>query len=687
MKLLEIPRWRWPARSPQHSSHEPYPLWVPAIVVALAYYIGAHIGFALTRLPNPIAVLWPPNAVLMAALLLAPARHWPWLVLAALPAHLIAQWQSDVPMTMIVCWFISNVTEAVIGSWLVRRWLRETPTLTTVRSITVFVLCAVLAAPFLTSFLDAAFVTLIGWGQAGYWQLWTTRFASNVLGTLTIVPLALTWLDRRRRALVAPERRWEGVVLLLGLLAVGTAVFATANPGAPGAQTLLYLPLPFLLWASLRFGPQGASAAFAIVAFMTIWGAAHGLGPFVTETTSERAIGIQIFLISAGAPLLFLAAVITERKEAELRLTESEDRFASIFRAIPDPVFIVRAADDTVVDVNDRWQSLFGYSRAAVMGRPMHELTSTSPRASRSSFPALPAIAGKAGDGLVEMRTADGTPKQTIWSMSSVRIRGDDCTVAIVHDLTQQRRTEAELREQRHELMHLSRVARLSSLAGSLAHELCQPLTAILSNAQAARRILAREPLDQQEIADILDDIVEADKRAGDVIRGLRTLVKKGEDQFSALSLNDAAREALLLAHGEFVNHGVAVTTELATDLPLVSGDMVLIQHLLLNLFSNACEAMQATPRLQRSLYIATAAGPQHTACLTVSDSGPGFAIDQLDRLFEPFFTTKEQGLGMGLSICRSIVELHGGTIHAACESGRGATIRVVIPAVDPAAV
>ena len=291
-----------------------------ALLVAAAYYLGAKIGLALTFSPYPISVLWPPNAVLLAALLLAPVRWWALLLLAAFPAHLIAQLQGGVPTAMVFCWFLSNVSEALIGAVCVRRFVRGPLALDNVHNLVIFFASAVLLAPFLSSFMDAAFVTYIGWGEVGYWQLWKTRFVSNVLATLTFVPVIVTWamLDVPWMRSVKLARSVEGAVLSCGLLAAGIVVFnwQTAASGLP--NTLIYLPLPFLLWTALRFGVYGTSAAFMAIALLAIWGAGHGRGPFSGTSPAETALSVQLFLISVAIPMLFLAAVMEERRNTSM---------------------------------------------------------------------------------------------------------------------------------------------------------------------------------------------------------------------------------------------------------------------------------------------------------------------------------------------------------------------------------
>jgi C4-dicarboxylate-specific signal transduction histidine kinase len=218
-------------------------------------------------------------------------------------------------------------------------------------------------------------------------------------------------------------------------------------------------------------------------------------------------------------------------------------------------------------------------------------------------------------------------------------------------------------------------------LAGSLAHELNQPLTAILSNAQAAQRFLAHDQPDLNEVRDILVDIVAEDKRAGEVIRRLRPLLKKGEVQRLPLNVNEVVLEALELVRGDLVNHGVAAQTELAPDLPVLHGDRVQLQQVLLNLVMNACDAMAGAARDDRQITIRTDLAGDGLVRVSVVDSGPGIAPDKLEQVFEPFYTTKPHGMGLGLAVCRTIIMAHGGKLWAANNPGRGASFHFALPA------
>jgi signal transduction histidine kinase len=533
---------------------------LPALAVALGYYVAARLGLAFTLQPHPISTLWPPNAMLLAALLLMPMRTWWWLLAAALPAHLLAELQSGVPLAMVLGWYVSNCSEALIGAGLVRAFVPAPVRLDSLRNAGVLLFGCGIAAPLLSSFIDAGLVKLIGFGEGEYWTLVRMRFSSNVLAEITIVPLVLAWAGWRPTALrsVRLARRVEVSALFLGLFAVSLLAFDLPLFGESLAPAMWYAPLPFLLWAAVRLGTIGTTSALGVLVVTTIWGAVHGMGPFTGGAPQDTALDLQLFLTAASLPLLLLAVALEERS-----------------------------------------------------------------------------------------------------------------------------RVEREAHEQRLQLTHLSRVAMLGEMSGGLAHELNQPLTAILANAQAAQHFIARDAIDPEELSQILADIIAADQRAGEVIRRLRALFKRGETQLERLDPNELVREALSLARGDLTTRGIEPVTKLARGLPAIHGDRVQLQQVMLNLVLNAAEAMAGGTQEPRRLTVRSSMDAGHVH-LSFSDAGPGFAAELAETLFEPFYTTKPQGLGLGLSISRSIIRAHGGRLWGTLNPERGARFHVLLPAMGP---
>jgi PAS domain S-box-containing protein len=260
--------------------------------------------------------------------------------------------------------------------------------------------------------------------------------------------------------------------------------------------------------------------------------------------------------------------------------------------------------------------------------------------------------------------------------------------IAFVLDLTERKRAEAGARESERryreiemDLAHANRAATMGQLTASIAHEVKQPIAATVTNAQAALRWLACEPPDLEEVRQALAHIVQDGIRAGEVVGGIRDLVKKAPPREDRLEINPAIREVIELTRGETVKNGVSVQTELADGLPLILGDRVQLQQVMLNLIINAVEAIGGASEGPRELLISSGKAGTDDVHVAVRDSGPGVPATGLERLFEPFFTTKPGGLGLGLSICRSIIQTHGGQFWATPNSPRGAIFQFTLPA------
>jgi C4-dicarboxylate-specific signal transduction histidine kinase len=246
------------------------------------------------------------------------------------------------------------------------------------------------------------------------------------------------------------------------------------------------------------------------------------------------------------------------------------------------------------------------------------------------------------------------------------------------------RRSESHLAEAQLELAHANRVATMGQLTASITHEVNQPITAAVTYALAARRFLSVESPNLHEVDDALSLIVKEGNRAGEVVGRIRALIKKAPARRDAVEINDAILEVIALTRTEAANNSVSVRTQLAEGLPRVEGDRVQLQQVLLNLIINAIEAMREVGEEERELLISSRNEPDGVS-VEVRDSGPGFAPADIDRVFEAFYTTKPSGLGLGLSICRSIIEAHNGRLWASPNVPRGAIFRFIAPA-HPAA-
>jgi PAS domain S-box-containing protein len=906
------------------------------LLISATYFVAAEIGIALTMRPAPVSTLWPPNAVVMAILLLTPPRLWWAVLLAALPAHVAVEVRHGIPLPMVMSWFLSNSIDAIIGAGLVR-WLSPGPIrFDSFRRYSVLVVATFVSVG-LSSFLDAWFVHLNAFGSVGYWDNWRMRFFSNILATLTLVPLIVGLGSGALEASRPPpvRRLLEGALLAAILLVVCYSVFSRPV-GPKTVPALLYAPLPFLLWAAVRFGPATTSGFLLGVSLLAIDGAIGGDGPFVASTPAENAFSMQLFLIVIAVPLTALSAVtrerlraqdevregerrlqlaldaaqmgtwewnvvtdravwsetsreifglerppenltldeflqlvhpadrasvaeatrramedgtpydteyritrpdgktrwiqskgvalfdgagrptrllgvradITERKLGPAALSEwksryeaavlssnqvlydwdpntndvtyggdtegilgygkeemqgglsgwvkkvhpddraafegeiarvlaaddmfsltyrfhhkdggvlwledrghffrdaegrilrmvgflqdvterlrtdealrsSEERFSKAFRSSPDAIVITRQKDDRILEVNDTWQSLFGHRRDLALERTHVEL-GVWRAADRARFRELLDTESPVRDFEIDLRTLSGEIRQVVIGADTVEMGGEACYITFIRDITERKRAEADAQQQRLEVAHLSRVAMLGELSGALAHELNQPLTAILANARAAQRLLRLGSPDLDELRSILTDIADDDRRAGEVIERLRAFLRKGDLQPGRLNLNEVVTEVLGLVHSDLIQRGVTVDARLAVGLPAVFADRVQLQQVLLNLLLNACDAMVADSSDEKQVTIVTAETEAGEVKLSVADQGTGIPPDEMDRVFEPFVTSKPHGLGLGLAICRSIVTAHGGKLWADNNEKGGATFHLKLSA------
>jgi PAS domain S-box-containing protein len=248
-------------------------------------------------------------------------------------------------------------------------------------------------------------------------------------------------------------------------------------------------------------------------------------------------------------------------------------------------------------------------------------------------------------------------------------------------DETERRQAEESRRDTQNKLAHANRVATVGQLTASITHEIKQPLAATVVNANAALRWLERRPPDLQEVRQALDRIVEIGHRAGDVVAQIRALIQKAPPRQDHVNLNAAILEVIELARGEAMKNDVSMRTQLADGVPFILGDRVQLQQVVLNLVINAIEAMSGPSEGARDLLISTGEAQSNGVLVAVTDSGPGLDASGLDRLFDAFYTTKPGGLGMGLSICRSIIDAHGGRLWASANAPQGAILQFVLPA------
>jgi signal transduction histidine kinase/integral membrane sensor domain MASE1 len=661
----------------------------PAFTAAL-YFLGAEAAFLIGTLSDRIfAPFWPPNIVLFCALLLAPPRLWWLYLLATFPAHVVAELGVGMPMPQLLVAFATNCAVALVNAAATRGLLGPLPWFDSLSKALLYVAITAVASPALVA-LGGAFVPILGGGSVyNYWTFWVQWCLSNTVSILALGPVVLTWLSDRNRpaAHLSSGAIVEGALLSAGLFLVCAFAFESGKGAVADGllPAILYLPLPLILWAAIRFGARGASVAILVVAVALLWRTLNGPNPFSADTPEESVFAIQAFLIGVSIPVLLLGTAIEETRRAEQAVRKSEESMS--FAAI--------AADLCLWHFNYRSDQFWITDH----GRRMFDLALDAPVTKQSIIDAIHphdqpaarsairsvALSDRLIDTEFRIIRRDGSIR---WVRARARAdrnaRGEKIKISgTFADITTQKAAESELAQQRRDLAHLMRVSMLGELSGSFAHELTQPLTAILSNAQAAKLIMANASPDFAEVAAALDDIISEDDRAGKVIHHMRGMLKKGEAKFEPINVNDLVGSTLRLLNNELIARRVTCDCNLTKELPPTSGDPVQLQQVLLNLIMNAVEAMHGVSSSRRIITIRTRTLGQGKVSIDISDRGTGVAPTHEHQIFQPFFTTKERGLGLGLAICSSIMKLHGGTLDLENNPDEGATATLVIPGED----
>jgi signal transduction histidine kinase len=646
--------------------------------------IGNAIPELLRYQEIGISSVFPPYAALTAALVLTRRRDWVWYIIADVVFSLAMQ-RSRLGGSQLLFAEVADVTQALVATVLLRGLFHQRPQLDSVSALLRFLVVGVLIAPAVGGVLG---VTNVVWHNpsAPFGTLWVSWFLSDGVTGLTMLPalLLLTPTEARGdRRVVDRTRAGEGVGIAAAL--VGTCAISFAMGGDAGWRLALglFAPFPPLIWTALRFGSGATSLALTAVSFALLIGADRGAGPLLASPRDESMLFLQLFVILTSVPILFIA-VISNARRAIVEL------HAAILASVHDHLAILDGRG-VIVEVNEAWRrfaespNVESFHRASV-GENYLDLCRRMAEEGEGNATAAREYSG-IRDVLSHVRrrfemeytvSADGDSDRYALSVNFLALSGGGAFVRR-SDVTARHKARLQIEEQRRALSHLARVSALGQLSGALAHELNQPLASIGSNAEAARLLLKRRPGDLAQFDEILHDIIQENQRAAEVIRRLRAMLKRGEMRLQPLDVGELIREVLELAHAEVVTRRVTVTASIAPDLPPVLGDRVQLQQVLLNLILNACEAMSDMADCRLAVTAATM--PNDAVQISIRDNGPGIPKALMDRLFEPFVTTKPEGLGLGLSISRTIVASHGGRLWAENDAAGGATMHCLLRA------
>jgi PAS domain S-box-containing protein len=664
------------------------------LLVSAAYYAGGLVGLLFKFPPSGITVIWPSTAILLAALLLTAPRYWWMYLLAVVPTHvhLVVNFQRpEPPVVVALCQVASNAVDVVLAALAVRLVIGAPPRFDSLRNMVAFIFLAGIAATAVACALAVSLFLLTGWAT-DFWLAWRQRVLADGIAIITITPLILlTCAGQLVGSQQTPRRSCAELGLLtIGLLAVGIPVFGWETPGPGNVPALLLAPLPFLLWAAVRLGPGGLSISLLVVAGVALANGYLGRGPFGIQSSAENVLSLQIFLMSISLPLMLLAALVEERHRAEESLKQTEARMA-FAAASTDTGLWQYDVPTGHLWATEHCRSMFGLNADSLL-TPEAFLGVVHPDDRAVAIAAMRAVA-PAGEtaGRSEFRVVhpDG---QLRWYLATASTEfdknGEPILVSgIFRDVTPRRRAEQEaerledaLRTTRRELARVSRQTTMGAMAASIAHEINQPLSALVTNGGIGLRLLAKADSDRDEVRDVFKRIVDDGHRAGQVIASIRSMFGKDQRERFPVTINDLVREVIALVHGEVESQRVAIQVELQQELPRVMADRVQLQQVLINLIMNAIEAMSSVANRERSLLVKSELHGERDVLIAVEDSGPGIDPNDMDRIFDAFYTTKAHGMGLGLSICQSIIESHGGRLWASTRRPHGSVFYIQLP-------
>ena len=640
-------------------------------------FIGALHGIGITP--------WNPTAGLAMALLIIRGLRYAPLVMAA---EVLSGAVLPVVSPSAVAIFLGSliVTAGYTGAAAVLRHAGlETSLLRRSSDIVLILIAAIIGSGLVASgFVGSyALAGVIPWSDfvEGGFHFWI----GDAIGIVVLLPPLLLLYqrikqrDKRIKQRAPPlqsvgsfhlgETAAQAASVILALAAVFSGM------GGNNPLGLFYLLFPPLIWIATRQGLPAASSAVLAIQIGSI------VGLEIRGHTELTLRAFQLFMFALAATGLMLGAVVSERRRLSLALVDSEGLRRTILNTVPDGIFTIDERGG-IHSINPAVETLFLRPSYQLIGHDVGELIENAPdllsRLKRAVH--SPTTAGcRELDG----RRADGTTFPIELSAGRFDLLGAEHYAVVLRDITLRREAEARDRQHQAKLAHVSRVSLAGEMAAGLAHELSQPLTAIIAYARGCLRLLAGPVPERALLHEGIDEVVQQAERAADVLDRLREFVRGGEFRRALTEIKPVIDAAVSLVHSEAMQQEVEIEATFDSGLPVVLADPIQIEQVLLNLLRNAMDAMETANTERRSIIVEARRSGKHAMEIAVADSGPGVAPEMTDAIFEPFITTKPLGMGMGLAISRAIIESHGGNLQMARGTGSGAIFIFNLPTAE----
>ncbi|WVT06755.1 MASE1 domain-containing protein (plasmid) [Sinorhizobium chiapasense] len=657
--------------------HRPRFLHLGLFIVA--YVLASGFAQLLALVPGTGISIWPPSGLFMATLILASRQSWPWWVLGGFLAELsgnVLWFHNPLPVASLI--FSGNALEAAAGAWLVNRACGRTVRLETLEEVLALVALGAGIAPVISATVGSA--TLAWFGIQSFATAWPLWWIGDATGVLIVAPLALVVFQNWGSDAHLSAARWLEASIL-GLIFLGVAALSLS-----GYLPFAYIIMPPLLWAAMRFEFKGAAVALTLLALITAGFTVIGASQFAgdPESQKEKQIMLQLFLAISAFSALIVAAISRQHQLATLTLRQSERSLRELVETLPALIWCA-APDGKPIYFSQQLRSFIGFNvgdkdvagtsrLASVLNAIIHpdDLAAVNKLLAHSLATGEPYAQNH------RLRRFDGEYRWV--EMRAAAMRNSDGAIVqwngVCLDIEDQVRGRDELRLAQENLARSSQAASLAELSASIAHEVNQPLAAVMANSHACQRWLMAEPPNIERAQKRLERIIQDASSAADVVSHIRALFKHSAETRTSTTLAGVIADARSLMAAEAARRRVRMDVDVESNLPFVTLDRVQIQQVLINLIRNGMDAMDSTAG--ERVFGIRVRRIGDVIQTEISDRGPG--VEFPDRIFEPFFTTKEHGMGMGLAICRSIVESHGGQLWAKNNEPHGATFIFTLP-------
>jgi PAS domain S-box-containing protein len=665
----------------------PLAIWFAKVVgLAVACYVTGRLGRVSTFPSDEGIALWTSAGIALGGLLLFGNRVWPGVWLGSFLVQLTTTFGNSATPADVRSLAIASTIgtgaalQAVAGCWMVRRLLGKTPTFDDLKEVLVLTVVGGFVSSALAATIGAAGLT---WAtdRGGFWPLWR----AEVIGVLVFTPTVLIVADRKTYRL--NPRRWlrwiEFAVLFVALplivfrltenqRTVYGAIFVTAS----------------ILWATLRFGKVGTALSLLTTALLlaTNVKTASTLLGTIRVSNDTRIMDAQTLLGAFTITFWILAAILNERERAAKELRENEARFRQFSEEMPHIIWMMTADRQRVLYVNRAFERVFGRKREDLYAASDVWLDGIHPE-DRKRVVEARLINHGGGEYCEEFRVVhtDGTVRWLRDRAVPLRDEGGEIHMfaGTAEDITLSRQFAEELARQQSELLHVSRLSSVGQMVATLSHEVAQPMSAIGTLATVCIKALQLEPPEERNrlvnLQQWIEDIAAENQRCRAILRRLRDYSRKTRSDRAVCDLNTVLRESAELISNELRRFGVKIRFDLARSLPVVMADRIQLEQVVVNLVTNARDAMLDVDPSRRVIVLRSATDGDAVS-IEVEDRGIGLPTQAAGRIFEPFFTTKPNGMGIGLSICKTIVAEHDGEICAFANEHGGATFRILLP-------